>query len=231
MIKVNVKSIRAFVYIKEKATWTTNLTHGEDIPAEKLINTNWKDFEDPIIGTLIPNFFIAYFGQDLPHGDLSDEEIMAKLVCLGLGYKLWANTAKAAIEYVNDILTIIEEIKVPELIKRYLDPTRNYKSLQLAMANGPFGAITNMQSDNYPLAAHVLKEIFQLSPQILTPALPSFPSGNVMFQHPSEIDKESEAKKGIIKLMLLLIRGNIDIESTTVSKISSAPPSKGMQVV
>ena len=99
------------------------------------------------------------------------------------------------------------------------------------MANGPFGAITNMQSDNYPLAAHVLKEIFQLSPQILTPALPSFPSGNVMFQHPSEIDKESEAKKGIIKLMLLLICGNIDIELTTVSKISSAPPSKGMQVV
>ena len=54
---------------------------------------------------------------------------MAKLVCLGLGHKLWANMAKAAIEYVNNILTIIEEIKVPELIKQYLDPTRNYKSL------------------------------------------------------------------------------------------------------
>jgi hypothetical protein len=231
MIKVNIESIRAFAYIKDKATWTLDLTHGEDIPAEKLADTNWKDFKDRIVGTLIPNFFIAYFGQDLPHGDISDEETIAKIVRLGSGYELWANTAKAAVEYVDDILSVIKEIKAPELIKRYLDPTRNDKSLQLAMANGPFGAMTNVQSDDYPLAARVLKEIFQLSPQILTPTLPSFPSGNVMLQLPSEIDKESEAKKGIIKLMLLLIRGNMNIELPTVSNISSAPPSKGMQVV
>ena len=40
MIKVNVESIRAFAYIKDKATWTTDLIHGDDIPAEKLINTD-----------------------------------------------------------------------------------------------------------------------------------------------------------------------------------------------
>ncbi len=99
------------------------------------------------------------------------------------------------------------------------------------MANGPFGAMTNVQSDNYPLTARVLKEIFHLSPHILAPTLPSFPSGNVMLQLQSEIDKESEAKKGIIKLMLLLIRGNMNIELPTISNTSSAPPSKGMQVV
>ena len=156
---------------------------------------------------------------------------MAKHVRLGSGYELWANMAKAAVDYVDNILTVIDEIKTPKLIKQYLDPTRNDKSLQLAMANRPFGATTNVQSNDYPLTAHILKEIFQLSPQILAPTLPSFPSGNVMLQLPSEIDKESEAKKGIIKLMLLLIRGNINIESPTVSNISSAPPSKGMQVV
>ncbi len=41
-------------------------------------------------------------------------------------------------ECIDDILTVIEEIKASESIKQYLDPTRNYKSLQLAMANGPF---------------------------------------------------------------------------------------------
>jgi hypothetical protein len=148
---------------------------------------------------------------------------MAKLVRLGLGYQLWANTAKAAVEYVNGILTVIEAIKAPELIKQYLDPTRNDKSLQLATANGPFGAMTNVQSDDYPVAACALKEIFQLSHQTPAPTLPSFLSGNVMLQLPSKIDKQSEAKKGIIKLMLLLIRGNINIESPTVSNISSAP--------
>ena len=138
---------------------------------------------------------------------------MAKLVHLGLGYELWANTAKAAVDYVDDILTVMNEIKAPKLIKQYLDPTKNDKSLQLAMANGPFGAMTNLQSDNYQLAARILKEIFQLNPQILAPTLPYFPSGNVMLQLSSEIDKESEAKKGIIKLMLVLIRGDMDIGS------------------
>jgi hypothetical protein len=98
MIKSNIKSICAFAYIKDKATWTIDLIHGDDIPNDKLVNTDWKDFEDPIVGTLIPNFFIAYFGQDLPHGDLSNEEIMAKRARLGSGYELWANAAKAAVE-------------------------------------------------------------------------------------------------------------------------------------
>jgi hypothetical protein len=85
MVKVNIKSIRVFTYIKDKTTWALNLPHGEDIPSDKLIDTDWKNFEDPIVATLIPNFFITYFGQDLPQGDLTDEEIMAKLVRLGSG--------------------------------------------------------------------------------------------------------------------------------------------------
>jgi hypothetical protein len=226
MIKINVESISVFAYIKDKATWTTNLICGDDIPIVKLIDTNWKDFKDPIVGTLIPNFFLAYFGQDLPHGDLTNEEIMAKLAHLGSGYELWANTAKAEVEYVDGILTLMDEIVAPKMIERYLDPARNDKSLQLAMVNGPFRAMTNVQSDDYPLAARVLKEIFQLSPKILAHPLPSFPTKNVMLQLPSEIDKKSEAMKRIIKLMLLLVCGDIDIESTTVSNIYSLPPSK-----
>ncbi len=80
MVKVDIQSIRVFAYIKDKATRAPNLSHGEDIPTNKLIDTDWKDFKDPIDGTLIPNFFITYFGQELPHGDLTDEEVMAKLV-------------------------------------------------------------------------------------------------------------------------------------------------------
>ena len=45
-----------------------SLNHGDDLPKESLSETNWNDFKEPIIGTLIPNFFITYFGQDLPHG-------------------------------------------------------------------------------------------------------------------------------------------------------------------
>jgi hypothetical protein len=103
-IKIDVTSICLFLYIKDKATMDTNLNHGDDMLTDLLSKTNWKDFEEPIVGTLIPDFFITYFGQVLPHGDISDDEFKAKLIRLGTGHKLWANTANNAIKKLNNIL-------------------------------------------------------------------------------------------------------------------------------
>ncbi len=58
------------------------LTHGDKFPKEFLFSTDWADFSDPIVGTLVPNVFITYFGQQLVYGDLSDNNVMAKLTCL-----------------------------------------------------------------------------------------------------------------------------------------------------
>jgi hypothetical protein len=209
----------------------TNLTRGDDMPTGWLSKTDWKDFTDPIIGTLIHNFFITYLGQVLPHGNISDNEIMAKLVCLGFGYKLWANTANNAVSKLGDILSAMEEIRSPQSIKKHLDLTQDAMPLPLATSNGPFGAMTLVQSDDYPIAACVIKDLFQLSPQAVAPSHASFPPGNVMLHHPPKVDKESEVKKGIIKLMLLHIRGDIDIKATLVLNINPTTPSKGMQVV
>jgi hypothetical protein len=88
LIKIGVMSICFFPYVKDKVTMDISLNHVDDLPKESLSETNWNDFEEPIIGTLIFNFFITYFGQDLPHGDISDNEIKAKFVCLGTGYEL-----------------------------------------------------------------------------------------------------------------------------------------------
>jgi hypothetical protein len=88
LIKIDVMSIHLFPYIKDKATMDTNLNHGDDMPVDLLSETVWKDFEEPIVGTLIHNFFITYFGQVLSHGDISDDEIKAKLIRLGTGYEL-----------------------------------------------------------------------------------------------------------------------------------------------
>jgi hypothetical protein len=156
---------------------------------------------------------------------------MENLVRLGTRYKLWANTANNAVNKLDNILSVMEEIRIPEPIKKYLDPTRDAKSFPLAMSNGPVGAMTLVQSDDYPVAACVFKDLFQLGPQAIAPTFASFTPGNVMLHLPAKVNKESEAKKGIIKLMLLHIRGNIDIEATLVSNINLDAPSKGMQVV
>jgi hypothetical protein len=79
LIKIDVTSFCLFPYIKDKANMDANLTHGDDMPAHWISETDWKDFKDPIVGTLIPNFFITYFGKGLPHSNISDNEIMVKL--------------------------------------------------------------------------------------------------------------------------------------------------------
>jgi hypothetical protein len=135
LIKINVTSICLFPYIKDKATMDANLTYGDDMPADWLFETNWKDFEDPIVGTLIPNFFITYFGQVLPHGNISDNEIMAKLVRFGTGYKLWANTTNNAVNKLDNILSVMEEIRTPESVKMYLGPTQLQLGLSRTYSN------------------------------------------------------------------------------------------------
>ncbi len=37
-----------------------SLNHGDDLPKELLSKTNWNDFKELIVGTLISNFFITY---------------------------------------------------------------------------------------------------------------------------------------------------------------------------
>jgi hypothetical protein len=64
------------------------LTHEDEFPKEFLSSTDWADFTDPIVGTLKPNFFIIYFGQQLVYGDLFHNNVMAKLTHLGFGYEL-----------------------------------------------------------------------------------------------------------------------------------------------
>ncbi len=102
MIKINVASIRAFPLFKDKTIMDAALSHGEDIPLAYLVHTDWSSFEAPfvVVGTLVPNFFIVYFGHDPPHGSIEDDEVMLQLAPMGAGYELWAETAKDAIAMI-----------------------------------------------------------------------------------------------------------------------------------
>ncbi len=77
----------------------------------------------------------------------------------------------------------------------------------------------------------VLKKIFLAGNN--NPHGPPHHQGNNTFtvQLPGDLEKEAEAKKGITKLMTLCICGDIDLEKLTLSNITYATPSVGMQVV
>jgi hypothetical protein len=75
--------------------------------------------------------------------------------------------------------------------------------MQLASTNGPCGTITSFQSDNYLQAAQIIKKFFLPNPPAQAFTQPLAMPGTFTFQLPIELDKESKAKKGITKLMLL----------------------------
>jgi hypothetical protein len=55
--------------------------------------------------------------------------------------------------------------------------------------------MTLVESDDYPVAARVIKDLFQLSPQAIALTLACYTPSNVMLHLPAEANKESEAKK------------------------------------
>jgi hypothetical protein len=56
--------------------------------------------------------------------------------------------------------------------------------------------MTIVQLDDYPVAACVIKDLFQLSPQTVIPTLASYAPSNVMLHLLAKAGEESEAKKG-----------------------------------
>ncbi len=134
---------------------------------------------------------------------------------------------------LDDIFSVIEEIKTPESIKKYLSPTWDAKSLPLTTSNGPFSTMTLVQSDNYLVAG--CSSCYQgLIPTQSTGGCsePCFFCSWLCYTSSSGQGQQSIwGQKGIVKLMLLHIHGDINIEATSVSNIIPAAPSKGMQVV
>jgi hypothetical protein len=63
---------------------------------------------DPIRGTLLPNFFIVYFGQEIPHGIITSDDEKTTMAKLGSGYDLWVSTISNAINNMDDIDYIID---------------------------------------------------------------------------------------------------------------------------
>jgi hypothetical protein len=81
-----------------------------------LTNMDWADLLDNIIGALIPNFFIIYFGQDFPQGGISSNNIKVAFKKLGTGYNLWVS---AAVEAINKKDTICEVLGTASELTNY----------------------------------------------------------------------------------------------------------------
>jgi hypothetical protein len=117
------------------------------------------------------------------------------------------------------------------ICKRFLPSWDPLTSTQLASNNEPCGTITSIQSDDYPQAAQIIKKFFPPNPLAQAFTHPLVTPGTSTFQLPGKLDKESVAKKGITKLILLLMCAEINFKESTFSNMTFVALSNGMEVV
>ena len=54
-----------------------------------LANTDWFDTREQYVAVLLPNFFILYFGQKPPTGDIMSDYVKMAFTTIGTGYETW----------------------------------------------------------------------------------------------------------------------------------------------
>jgi hypothetical protein len=195
---------------------------------------DWKSFVDPVRGTFLPNFFILYFGQEISQGSISSDDVKTTMAKMGPGYALWVSTVSDAINNIDDINYIInafsavDDLSLINFYKKHFYALHD-KDISLSVFAAPYGTITRIPSNTYPVEVKVIKKIFLLV-QYALPQAPATASA-VALQLPGDIEKDVVAKDGINKLMLFHICGTINLESTSFDTLSFAPFSKGMDLI
>jgi hypothetical protein len=206
-----------------------------DLEREARDGTAWHDAPDDkkYVCALLPNFFILYFGQKPPTGDITSEDVKLQFSTLGKGYEAWCLGADEAMQS-SDISTKVRKNLTGPMgyddltwVQRYCDSTWTGKQMTLS-DSGPHLPIIQVDSDVYPLEAADIKKDYLVQPQ----ASAVYPSFNTLtIQHPCELGQEAEAKKGVAKLMLLFLRGTVDITSASITNVAFAAPAPGMKSV
>jgi len=236
LVSLSLDSVFLFPYIIRKEEHHA-LPPGRDIPKELLIGTTWyEDDEDTFVWTAVPNIFLIYFGQDVPQGRISLDSTKTAFANLGPGYALWINLANGAIEDEEDIHKTIEsgiaeavDGTCQSLVNRYFHSDCDKYGVEVRRV-GPTTTLSLPQSSLYPTISDTIKKNFGLSSTSPQGGL-SQATATVIVQHPSEMGKKAEAAKGQQKLLLMMVCGNIDLVTGTISNIIQAEPSKSLQIV
>lgn len=223
--KVDISSFRLFPIVGTRSTFPASLTLGVDIPANLRANT-WLAAEvDPVAGTVLPNFFPVYFGQEIVYGDIRNDVVVEAFAQLGPGYDVWLSQAILSYGRQDDILHIVETLEADKTT--YFDPSWVEGTSLPFASNGPCGTSIIVQSSEYPQEAQKIRSFFvsAVAPVAVQP------HGNITVTLPGEAEKDAEARNGITKLSLFFIAADCDFDAGTVSNVQLATRSPGMDCV
>jgi hypothetical protein len=237
-VYINLSDFKFFPFVEATSSMNALLKHTDVTPfaSEHLTYTgDLKDLTDSVRGTFLPNFFIVYFGQDIPQGNISSDDEKTAMAKMGPGYALWVTTVSEAIENMEDINSVmdafgtVDDLSQDDFYKKHFYAHYD-KAISLSVAGAPFGRITTVQSDDYPKEVSDIKKIF-FAQQVLPQQVQVPTSSALTLQLPGDLEKEVVAKDGINKLKLFHICGTINPESTTFGTLSYPAFSTGMELV
>ena len=234
-VYISLSDFKFFPFVEAVSAMNVLLKHTEVTPLalEHLTYTrDFKDLTDPVRGTFFPNFFIVYFGQEIPKGNISSDDEKTAMAKMGLGYDLWVTTISDAIDNIEDIDVImdafgaVDDLTQVDFYKKYF--YANYDGvISLGVARAPYG--TMVQSENYPKEVGDIKKIF-FAQQALPQPVPVPASAAVTLQLPADIKKEVVAKDVINKLKMFHICDMIDHYSNTFGAPTYPTFSSGMEI-
>ncbi len=155
---------------------------------------------------------------------------------LGAGCSLWISTAAEAIEKKEDIHEVLgaaaenTSYSKTDFIKSHFFPNSD-PAKSLPIASGPYGLISIVDSDLFPVKADELRILF-LPAQITSPPAAVLSNLNTLtLQLPRDVEKEAEVKKGLTKLLLFHICGKLNDDSTSFGDLSYPEASQGMKII
>jgi hypothetical protein len=104
-----------------------------------------------------------------------------KLAKMGPGYGLWLSTVSDAIDNSNEINIVIDafftvgDLSLKDFFKQHFYGLYD-KTTSLPISGTPFGTITTVQSDAFPVEVEAIKKIFFSAQQALIQALATAPA-------------------------------------------------------
>jgi hypothetical protein len=101
----------------------------------------------------------------------------------------------------------------------------------LPIASGPHGLISIVDLDLYPVKVDELQKNFILASTSPLPATALSTLNTLTLQLQSSVEKETEAKKGITKLLVFHICGKLSNNSASFGDLSYPEPAQGMRII
>ncbi len=180
------------------------------LDSKTLAGTRWAPFSDKVTGALYPNFFILYFGQAIPQGNISSDDVKFNLPKHGEGYDDWITAAIVALETKDDIAYALHNAfdkdgyKEQDFFARHLHPKYDKKKSG-PIVLGPFVFIASVDPDYFKVETELIHNLYLPSAPSPDPLFTQAHLNTLTLQLPGNIEKVAEATKGITKLLLLHI--------------------------